>query len=217
MTEILVPPAPGILCAQGLVVSDLAEDFVRTDRVRVEEDNRARIALHLDGLAAAAAEWFAHEAVAPADRLVEVTLDIRYVGQNFELPVRLAGTALPPVDRLRQSFFAIHEANYGYFNPDDPLEIVNFRLAARGRLKFVEPPASRQAASGPPRAFGERPVWFTADRAVAARLYARDELLPGHVIEGPAVVEQLDTTTLVFPGDRARVDATRNLLIEVTA
>jgi len=217
MTEIVVPPAPGILCAQGLVASDLAEDFVRTDRVRVDEANRARIGRHLDGLATAASDWFAQEAVAPADRLVEITLDIRYVGQNFELPVRLAGADLPPLDRLRQLFFAIHEANYGYFNPDDPLEIVNFRLAARGRLKFVEPPASAEVASGPPVPFAERPVWFTAAAATPARLYARDDLLPGHAIEGPAVVEQLDATTLIFPGDRARVDRTRNLLIEVTA
>jgi N-methylhydantoinase A len=190
---------------------------VRTDRVRLDEANRARIAGHLDGLAAAAAGWFAHEAVAPADRLVEVTLDIRYVGQNFELPVRLAGAGLPPLDRLRAMFFAIHEANYGYFNPDDPLEVVNFRLAARGRLKFVEPPADDRVAAGPPEHYALRPVWFTATAATPARLYARDDLLPGHEIAGPAVVEQLDTTTLIFPGDRARVDRTRNLLIEVTA
>jgi N-methylhydantoinase A len=217
MREILVPPAPGILCAQGLVVSDLAEDFVRTDRIRVEHENRPLVARHLADLAAAADGWFAQEEVAPADRLVEVTLDMRYVGQNFELPVRLTGRDLPPEEELRRRFFQAHETNYGYFNPADPVEIVNFRLAARGRLKFTEPLASGETASGSPAPTGRRPVWFAADAPATARLYAREHLLPGHVIEGPAVVEQLDATTLVFPGDRARVDAAHNLLIEVTA
>jgi N-methylhydantoinase A len=217
MGEILVPPAPGILCAQGLVVSDLAEDFVRTDRIRIAPENRARLAAHLADLAAAAEGWFAHEEVPPADRLVEVTLDMRYVGQNFELPVRLAGSELPAEAELKRRFFQAHETTYGYFNPDDPVEIVNFRLAARGRLKFTEPLAGGSAASGSPAPVGERPVWFAADAPATARLYAREDLMPGHVVAGPAVIEQLDTTTLVFPGDRARVDAAHNLLIEVTA
>jgi N-methylhydantoinase A len=217
MHEILVPPAPGILCAQGLVVSDLAEDFVRTDRIRVDRESRPRITGHLAELAAAADGWFAQEEVPPADRLVEITLDMRYVGQNFELPVRLAGSELPPDEELRHRFFQAHETNYGYFNPEDPVEIVNFRLAARGRLKFTEPLIGGETAAGSPAPVGERPVWFAADAPATAKLYARDKLLPGQVIAGPAVIEQLDTTTLVFPGDRARVDAAHNLLIEVTA
>ena len=217
MREILVPPAPGILCAQGLVVSDLTEDFVRTDRIRIDRENRPQVEHHLADLAAAADRWFAHEDVPAADRLVEITLDMRYVGQNFELPVRLAGSELPSEDELRRRFFQAHETNYGYFNPEDPVEIVNFRLAARGRLKFTEPMVATATASGGATPVGERPVWFAADRPATARLYAREKLLPGHVIEGPAVIEQLDTTTLVFPGDRATVDTTHNLLIEVTA
>src|SRR5262249_36585346 len=86
MREVLVPPAPGILCAQGLVVSDLAEDFVRTDRVPVEAANHGRIADHLAFLREAAETWFRHEEVPAGDRFADVTLDMRYVGQNFELP-----------------------------------------------------------------------------------------------------------------------------------
>jgi N-methylhydantoinase A len=217
MREVLVPPAPGILCAQGLVVSDLAEDFVRTDRVRVDDAARELIHHHLQALAAAAAAWFADEGVPPQDRLVEVTLDMRYVGQNFELPVRLAGAELPPTEELHRMVLAAHEASYGYSDPHDPVEIVNFRLAARGRLKFTEPPIADRVARDAPNPIGERHVWFATDAPAVARLYARDELLPSHEIAGPAVIEQLDATTLIFPGDRARVDAARNLLIEVTA
>jgi N-methylhydantoinase A len=217
MREILVPPAPGILCAQGLVVSDLTEDFVRTDRIRVDSENRPQVMRHLADLSAAANVWFTQEDVPAPDRLVEITLDMRYVGQNFELPVRLAGSELPSEAELRRRFFQAHETNYGYFNPEDPVEIINLRLAARGRLKFTEPMVATATGSGAATPIGERPVWFAADRPAMARLYAREQLLPGHIIEGPAVIEQLDTTTLVFPGDRAAVDTAHNLLIEVTA
>jgi N-methylhydantoinase A len=215
--EILVPLAPGLLCAQGLIVSDLVEDFVRTERVRIESGAMERINDHLAALAGAADEWFGAEDVADADRMVEATLDMRYVGQNFELPVRLFGRDVPGIDELKAKFFEVHEISYGYFNPGDPVEIVNFRLTARGRLKFVEPAAVTSVAGARPAPFDERPVWFDAEMPAVTRIYARDGLLPQQVIEGPAVIEQLDATTLVFPGDRARVDASRNLMIEVAA
>lgn len=216
MREVLIPPAPGILCAQGLVVSDLAEDFVRTERVRVEEAGVRRIEEHLAALRSEALDWFGQEDIAPADQFIEATLDMRYVGQNFELPIPLRDAVMPPLEQMRTMFFRVHETSYGYFNPDDPLEIVNFRLAARGRLKFTEPPAPGRASNRNPESLGERPVWFAPDAPSAARLYQREALLPGHEIAGPAVVEQLDATTLVYPGDRARVDDALNLLLEVT-
>ena len=214
--EILVPPAPGILCAQGLVVSDLVEDFVKTERVLLEAANDARIRDHLAALLSEADRWFALEGVPPADRVAEISFDMRYVGQNFELSIPLGGSALPPIERLREAFFQAHERNYGHFNATDPIEIINFRLAARGRLKFADPPAPGRDAGGVPPAIGERTVWFGPDAPSPARLHRRDDLLPGHEIIGPAVIEQLDATTLIFPGDHARVDAFHNLLIEVT-
>jgi N-methylhydantoinase A len=213
--EILVPPEPGILCAQGLVVSDLTEDFVRTDRLPLEEESRSRIERHLAALTEHADKWFLQEAIEPGNRILEVSLDLRYVGQNFEIAVRLHSAALPPFDELRDRFFKLHEQSYGYFNPDDPVEMVNLRLAARGRLKFDEPHSGEESArefAAPP---GERVVWFDPDWPAAAKVYQRAGLKPGQEIEGPAVIEQLDTTTMVFPGDRARVDPAYNLLIKV--
>jgi N-methylhydantoinase A len=214
--EILVPPAPGILCAQGLVASDLVEDFVRTDRIRLEAGNEPRLRAHLAFLADQAEQWFAAEEVAPTDRFVEISFDMRYVGQNFELSVPIGSLEMPSIEALHAEFFTAHERSYGYFNSADPVEIVNMRMAARGRLKFIEPPVLDQTASGAAQAVGERPVWFSPDKPYLARRYARDELLPGHEIVGPAVIEQLDATTLVFPGDRAAVDGFGNLLIEVS-
>lgn len=213
--EILIPPEPGILCAQGLVVSNLAEDFVRTDRLPLEEESRSRIEQHIVGLGEQADIWFESEDVDPSNRLLELSLDLRYVGQNFELPVRLTGSGLPPLDELRAMFFKLHEVSYGYHNPDDPVEMVNLRLAARGQLKFEEPGVGNSRSAGPAIATSQRTVWFSPEMPVEAKVYERAQLKPGQVIQGPAVIEQHDTTTLIFPGDTGLVDNAMNLFIQV--
>ncbi|MEL0114483.1 MAG: hypothetical protein VW835_22365, partial [Rickettsiales bacterium] len=103
---------------------------------------------------------------------------------------------------------------YGYHNPHDAIEVVNIRLTAWGRLKRPET-AGSATSDETPSAMGARPVFFEADAPHEAQIYHRGDLRPGHRIAGPAVVEQLDTTTLVYPGDRARVDTALNLIIEL--
>jgi N-methylhydantoinase A len=212
----LVPFAPGILCAQGLIVSDLRETFVRTavtpltpERV---DDMRARIA----ELKAQAESWFVAEAIAKADQISDIVLDARFVGQNFELPVGLGDAdPLPCPENIRRLFFGEHERAYGFHNPADPVEIVNFRLIAVGRLRQ---PAARpgERRNGPPaRSIDSRPVWFSPAQAQPTPVHDRAALRPGDAISGPAVIEQLDSTTLLFPGDRAVVDPYLNLLLEL--
>jgi N-methylhydantoinase A len=221
ITEILIPPAPGILCAQGLVVSDLKEDFVIGQRLRVDETGLAAMAEHVASLLDKADAWFATEAIAAVDRSLTLTLDMRYVGQNFELPVIIDGSndappRLPEGEALRSLFFQVHDTSYGFHNPDDAVEVVNFRLTARGRLK--KPPRTTvPAAEDEPIPIATRPVWFAAEAAVETPVYRRDDLAPGHRFVGPAIVEQLDSTTVVHPGDRVLVDSALNLVIEVTS
>jgi N-methylhydantoinase A len=221
ISEILVPPAPGILCAQGLVVSDLTEEFVRTGRTPLTDASRKTISDHLRILAIDAAAWFDEEGIAEHDRSVEVSLDMRHVGQNFELPVRLEGVGngtcveLPETAAMKDSFFHIHELEYGYCNTEDPVEILNYRLSARARVKHVEQSPAVTGRAGQPVPVGERPVWFAAEEPVPSPIYDRAALAPGHRLTGPAVIEQLDSTTLLFPDDRLRVDDNLNLLIQV--
>jgi N-methylhydantoinase A len=217
--EILVPLSPGILCAQGLVVSDLKEDFVRSARTLADAANAAAMTSLVDALTVDADAWFAAESVAPDRQTLRLSLDMRYVGQNFELAVGIESATgerprLPDAARLRALFFAAHELNYGYANPDDAVEIINFRLTARGRLATLPPPRP-PSTTAEPSAVGQRAVYFDADRPLETTIYDRATLAPGHVIDGPAVIEQLDATTLVYPGDRATVDNALNLITEV--
>jgi N-methylhydantoinase A len=213
MREIVIPATPGILCAQGLVVSDLKEDFVASTRTRVDAGGMADITAAVATLRQRATAWFDEESIAQDRRDAALSFDMRYIGQNFELAVAIDSTDLQP-DTLKALFFAAHDMNYGYFNPDDPVEIVNYRLTARGRLDRPAPAAAPPNAP-PPVATGQRQVYFDAETPIAAARFERTSLQPGNQIIGPAIIDQLDTTTLIYPGDSARVDAARNLIIEL--
>jgi len=214
--HVVVPPAPGILCAQGLIVSDLRDSFVVGRTVPVDGAALPAMQGALAELRAAAEAWFAAEAVPPADRRLLWSLDMRYVGQNYELSVELddAAARAPSPDDLKRRFFAAHERSYGFHNPDDPVQAVNFRLTALGRLARPQPtPLPTAAAAAVPA--GGRPVSFDGVGWIETPVYDRARLAAGQRIDGPAVVEQLDATTVLLPGDRARVDGVGNLVVEV--
>ncbi len=214
----LVPFAPGILCAQGLIVSDLRETFVRTAVTPLSDQRMGDVRARIGELKAQADAWFDAERVERANRGVDIVLDARYVGQNFELAIGL-GNAEPLADAedIAQRFFAEHERAYGFHNPADRIEIVNFRLIAVGKLRQPAARPGEPRQSGAPEAGSRRKVWFEAEKAEDTPVYDRATLMPGDTIAGPAVIEQLDSTTLLFPGDRATVDRHLNLLVEISA
>jgi N-methylhydantoinase A len=222
ISRFLIPAAPGILCAQGLIASDLKDDIVRSARVRLEKKNLPAIRGILESLREAADAWFTRESVEHADRKVNVSFDMRYVGQNFELPVPVGiavGGTLPELsdaEKLRTRFFDAHDQFYGFHNETDPVEIINVRLtASAGLTKLREPRKSKAKASRPTRSVGCRPVWFSYTRPVKTPIYDRADLWPGHIVAGPAVIEQFDSTSVLYPKDSLLVDDVMNLLITV--
>jgi N-methylhydantoinase A len=222
---IIVPAAPGILCAQGLIVSDLKEDFVASARRVFDADAIATLSGRIDNLVAEANEWFASEGVEESARRLDLVIDMRYVGQNFELAVavdRVDGAGaipqLPGIEKMKQLFFDAHEKNYGFFNPEDPVETVNIRLTARGQLNKPGAVETDGATVGEIAvASARRTVFFNADDAVDTPVYDRATLRAGHEIAGPAIIDQLDTTTILHPGDRAHVDSQMNIIIEIAS
>lgn len=221
--RILVPARPGILCAQGLVDSPLREEFVLTHRTALEPGSTVEAQERLCALLRQAEGWFEAEGIPAERRRLEASLDVRYVGQNFEITVPLDtdGTgqapALPPVPELLTRFFAAHERSYGFSNPSDPVEIINFRLSAIAALKDValSPEPLSEDAAPDPRDW--RLVYFEAEQPQRAAVYDRTSLRAGHSLQGPAVIDQFDSTTLLYPGDTLQVDAYLNLVIQVNA
>ncbi len=219
ISRMLVPSAPGILCARGLVVSDLRESFVISRLTPLSEAAMAEIEANLGQLARQAAAWFDQAEVRVGAREAVYSLDMRYTGQNYELQVELdqAQVRQPELSILREKFFAAHERNYGYHNRDDPAEVVNLRVTAIGRLQEPGDAGGVAMAANGESAAPEynRPVWFDGEAALDTPVYDRDKLPPGQELDGPAVIEQLDATTLLGPGDHCWVDAARNLIVEL--
>ena len=221
--DIIVPAAPGIICAQGLLIADLKESFVAASHANLDRSAEPTYRAAVERLAEQAHGWLDEEGIAPADGEVEVSLDARYIGQNFELSVPLAErgplTALecPESDTLHARFLAEHELAYGYSNPDDPVEIINIRMSAFARIRDAAPTDTTKRSATAPTPVGTRTVWFTGTHPITTPIYERAHLRPGQTLPGPAVIQQLDATSLIYPGDMGRIDEARNLVITLNA
>ncbi|SHN85640.1 N-methylhydantoinase A [Geodermatophilus obscurus] len=215
----LVPPDPGNLSAFGLLTVDVRNDHVQTAISRHADLDLDRVrsvfaALEDDARTALDGEGF------PRDRQrVQRSADLRYVGQAFEVRVPVSDGDLDAaaVDQACQAFHAAHRMLYGYDFAEDArqaVEWVNLRVSGIGPIRrpdLVElAPAD---GSGTDRAVtGSRPVFF--DDWTDTPTHSRQLLAPGHVVTGPAVIEEFGSTVPVHPGFRATVDGFGNLLIE---
>lgn len=213
----LIPPGPGIFSALGLLVSDLKHDFVaplmqRDDRLdlsalfatmqRLEQDGRATLV---------------REGVSTHDMIFQHHADLRYVGQSFELSIPLAPVigSSDFVALTQEQFHREHERAYGYSAPEEPVEWVNVRLTALGR---IAKPGLREwtrngTRAGIPKA--SRPVYFAESQGfVSCPIHDRSELPTGSIIVGPAIIEELNSTTVIHPGSFAEVDRFGNLFLK---
>jgi N-methylhydantoinase A len=124
---------------------------------------------------------------------------------------------LGSAENLRSRFFAVHDQFYGFHNDNDPVEIVNVRLTASAALTRIAKPSADRARSSQPKPREYRRVWFAGARPLKTPVYDRAELRPGQAIAGPAVIEQFDSTSVLYPGDRLSVDDVGNLFVKAHA
>ncbi|WP_240782453.1 hydantoinase/oxoprolinase family protein [Roseococcus sp. SYP-B2431] len=217
--RVLVPTSPGLLCAMGVLTKDVQVDLSQTRLIRDGEAGGGEAAAAiLAGLAERARAILARSGQETGQLAFEQLVDARYQGQNFELQIPLPGMPAPNaiIPAVREGFDAEHRRLYGYDQPDKPIELVTFRLRAMlptGQAEAVAP--SRARRDGPPRPIGERRAHFPQTGFAATPVFARDDLQPGDVLQGPLLVEQMDTTTIVPPGFRCTVDAQFNLLLDI--
>jgi N-methylhydantoinase A len=219
--RVLVPQNPGILCALGLLLTDLRTNLSMTRLGPLTVEAGPRIEAGFVQLEQRAAAWFALEAIAPERRVVARSVDMRYGGQGYELTVPCPDGAIDAaaIATLRAAFERAHRQVYGYVADEEPIQVTTLRLEATGLVPKAELPAHPSATTQAATAIiGERQVYLPETGGfTACPVYDRERLGPGHVVGGPAIVEQMDSTTLLLPGQVATVDAHLNLLIDETA
>jgi len=211
MAEVLVPEAPGVLAAFGLLAAAIEHHHARTLQARTDVADLAAVNRCLAELDAAGRARMHEEGVAAADVHVAYTADMRYVGQAYELEVPIAApVAAERVPDIVAALHAVHERVYGYARTQQTVEFVNFRAVHTYRLPrpVVRPSAQAHGRLDDARV-GERRAYF--DGFVSAAIYERARLPLGARLAGPAIVEQMDTTTVIPPGVTAVVDDAGNL------
>jgi N-methylhydantoinase A len=211
----LIPMSPGTTSALGLLVTDLQHDFPATVGRKASDLDPDVVEGIFRDLEAKGREALRRDGVSGADASLTRLAEMRYAGQSFELPVPLPEGVFDAVAvrTLAERFHAAHRQTYGFNAPGEPAEIVNVRVTATGAIAKPRPAVlANPPAQAEPRA--ERPVWFAQCSGFAPTpIYDRYALGEGAVLAGPAIVEEIDSTTVVLPGYQARVDGLGNLLV----
>jgi len=210
----LIAPSPGVLSALGLLVSDLKADFARTCLQQHGHFDVAQMAATFAGLQTEAERWFETESVPAAARKAAWSASLRYEHQGFELTVDWPGTEVDEaaVAEVLRRFHDLHRTLYTFAQEDTPVEIVTLRVSASGALP--QPQLSKLAPGGDPReAIVSRQSINLESGIVEAPVYARSRLGAGALIAGPAILTQLDATTLLLPRQTAEVHPTGSLIV----
>ena len=214
--RIVVPPNPGLFSARGIATADFNHDYIQSvvrpiAEVRVGDATRI-----VNALVSRAAADLDAEGVAEERRKLSPAFDLRYLGQTTEITVPLPGG----IDSLsggfgvvEERFHDLHERLYSYKVPDEPVELVNVRLRAVGRVE--NPPLPTTEISGArAEPTGERPVLLPdGNGARPVAVYPRERLVPGAWWDGPAIVEEASTTTLILEHMKAAVDPYGNMIV----
>ena len=215
---VLVPPAPGVLCAIGDLVADFRDEFAQT-YIRVMGDaDPGEVAGILTSLGQRADTWLDGEGIDPGARSITHTADMRYHRQGYEIPVPVdPDEARAGLEGLEERFNALHEQLYGFRMPGTAAEIVNLRAIGSGAVPKPELPTGTAGDADASGAISEEhEIVFKGER-LPTKIYDRAKLGPGNRFDGPAIVTEFDSTTVVLPGYTAEVDAGFNILINPTA
>ena len=217
--NVIVPGAPGVFSAFGMLFSDLRYDYVRTHLMQLADASFNEIEAVFKELEQNGRDAIAATSVKPDQIAVKRALDMRYVGQEHPVTVELPMRVFEKQDRaaIKRHFDNDHMQRYGTSAPNENAEVVSLRVTVTGLMKKPPQKKIKKGTSAPPKSShtGTRKAWFDG-RFRTAPTYRRTELLAGNRINGPALIEEHASTTVLMSGDRMVVDDYGNLAIQVT-
>jgi N-methylhydantoinase A len=218
ITRIIVPRNPGILCAMGLLLTDLRVDFAASRLTPLRPGVETIIGEEFGKLEARATDWFAAEGIVREAQQLRRFVDMRYAGQNYELQVPLPEGEIcaASLSILGEGFRRAHARLYGFAPEDEAIQLATFRVEAAAIVPKAAFPAMGDAGPDASNAvLGTRDVFFRRSGTfLSCALYARERLKAGNIVAGPAIIAQMDATTLIPPGMTARVERHLNLVLE---
>ena len=213
--RVVIPPMPAHFSAFGMLLADLKHDYVQTFVRELADTTGGEIADAFAMVEKSAIETLSEEGAKPEQILLRRFLDMRYRGQEYTLPVPITEDLRSITDfaAIRSRFDQLHQEHYGHSAPKEPVMMVNLRLSALGKTESRLPLAAAQS-DGERGERGRRPVIFES-KAIDTPTYLRSALKPGDRLDGPAVIEEIGATILVYPGDKMQVNEFGHLVIEV--
>lgn len=202
--DVVIPIAPGVASAEGLVFSNLRSDRIQTRVELLDRLGAAEFDKTLDGLTAQA-KGDLSSSTEEGDPVISRRAGLRYAGQGYDIPIDLpAGPA--DLSALASAFHVEHERQYGFARRDQLVQLVNLWVSAELPIADARRTPAERTVSDRPAPRSTRPV-FLSGRWIDTAVYDRSELCSGQKIDGPAIIEQLDSTALIWPGGHASVDA----------
>jgi len=219
MAGVIVPRHPGVFSAIGLLVSDVKHDYIQSKMTPLSEATPEGVNEMLERLAAQAREELNGDGFSSEHIRIERALDMRYAGQGYEIAVPCPARSLGLADlqQLRLTFDQQHKSMFGHTAPQEPVEIVSYRVRGSGLVPPVAIPKFKRTGSTLADAQRKsRPAVFDGGERDCP-VYARERLDVGLCIGGPAILEQLDCTTVIYPGQSARIDEWKNLIVTQTS
>ena len=211
---VIVPSAPGNVCAMGLLIADLRHDFTQTYKTELTQDALIEVKSRFPTLRSRGLEAMRRDGVAKENVAVTHTLFLRYVGQAWELEVHVNGVH-PNLRRITADFHRSHYRAYGYKRVGHPIELVNLGVTVVGRLPRPDL-AFKHELGGDARPNGSRAVYF-GPQFTNTPTYSRDQLGRGTHVPGPAVIDEFGATTLIFPGWTAEVDSMGSMILRAVS
>ena len=220
INHVMIPCNPGILCAMGLLASDIRCDYVKTGICDFTLDNAGKMNANFQDLVDEGDRWLDVEKIPQPQKQIIKHADMRYFGQNFELsiPIEFEEIRADNIDEIRALFHRTHKREYGYCNEKAKIQIVNYRATALGKVSTIKLKEHEFGGLDAERAvIDARQVYFEESRGYTmTKIYHRDALKAGNTLAGPAIIEQMDATIVIPPGHTARVDPYLNILISYT-
>jgi N-methylhydantoinase A len=213
MAGVIVPLYPGVFSAMGLLMSDVKHDYIRSRMTPIGVLTSADAGAVFAQLEKQARDDLRRDGFADNDIRIERALDMRYAGQGYEITMSCTAEQTAALGELRKAFDAEHKSQFGHMAPDEPVEVVSYRVRGIGLVPAVATPKFKPEGRKLADALREtRQVRFDG-AAISCPVYQREKLDVGLTLRGPAILDQFDCTTVICADQIARVDAWKNLIV----